>query len=154
MPHYCSGCRSSTDDIPIQGPNKEENGGLQHLSSINEESEGGAPSVSESGQKVSAGGGGGGGTATATTGKPKDSTKHKVLGGFKKLKPEKEKDKDKDKDREKEKDGNALVSLGGPALANSTGGGTSLSGSSLVEEAKALMSATKKINSKEKLSGK
>ncbi|XP_035785392.1 hyccin-like [Anopheles albimanus] len=140
------------DDIPIQGPNKEENGGLQHLSSINEESEGGAPSVSESGQKVSAGGGGGGGTATATTGKPKDSTKHKVLGGFKKLKPEKEKDKDKDKDREKEKDGNALVSLGGPALANSTGGGTSLSGSSLVEEAKALMSATKKINSKEKLS--
>uniref|UniRef100_A0A2M4AIC9 Putative beta-catenin-tcf/lef signaling pathway component drctnnb1a n=1 Tax=Anopheles triannulatus TaxID=58253 RepID=A0A2M4AIC9_9DIPT len=135
------------DDIPIQGPNKEENGGLQHLSSINEESEGGAAQA-DSGQKVSASGGG---MATATPGKPKDSTKHKVLGGFKKLKSEKEKDKDKDKDREKEKekDGNA-VSMGGPALATSTG--NSLSGSSLVEEAKALMSATKKINSKEKLS--
>ncbi|XP_058055309.1 hyccin 2 isoform X1 [Anopheles bellator] len=139
------------DDIPIQGPTKEENGGLQHLSSINEESEGGADGGTKAG-------------VASTPGKPKDSKTHKVLVGFKKLKPEKEKDKDKDKDKEKErdkeKDGGGTI----PAMLLSSGatgatvgagvgsGATVVSGSSLVEEAKALMATTKKINSKEKLS--
>ncbi|XP_052871930.1 hyccin isoform X1 [Anopheles cruzii] len=138
------------DDIPIQGPNKEENGGLQHLSSINEESEGGTAD-------------GGGGTkagAASTPGKPKDSKTHKVLVGFKKLKPEKDKDKDKDKERDKEKDGGGTIPamlLSGGVTGATVGAGvgsgaTVVSGSSLVEEAKALMATTKKINSKEKLS--
>lgn len=60
------------DDIPIQGPTKEENG---QLSSINEESESG------------------GDGPKSGPGKVKDSKTHKVLVNFMKLK---EKDKDKD----------------------------------------------------------
>ncbi|XP_052895286.1 hyccin isoform X1 [Anopheles moucheti] len=161
------------DDIPIQGPTKEENGGPHHLTSINEEGESGLPSVDGS-TKAGSGTTAGGMSASGTPGKPKDSKTHKVLGGFKKLKPEKDKDKDKDKDKEKDKDKDkdrdregsgttpvVLVSTGSgggvtlpvnSTTAAATAAGITVGGTSLVEEAKALMSSAKKINSKEKLS--
>uniref|UniRef100_A0A182NI26 Uncharacterized protein n=1 Tax=Anopheles dirus TaxID=7168 RepID=A0A182NI26_9DIPT len=117
---------------------------------INEEGESGLQSADGSTK---------GGGVSSTPGKPKDSKTHKVLGGFKKLKPEKDKDKDKDKDRDKDKEGGGGVT---PVVLVSTGSGggvtlpvnaaSAVGGSSLVEEAKALMSSAKKINSKEKLS--
>uniref|UniRef100_A0AAG5DH91 Uncharacterized protein n=1 Tax=Anopheles atroparvus TaxID=41427 RepID=A0AAG5DH91_ANOAO len=156
------------DDIPIQGPTKEDNSGPPHLTSINEEGEGGLPSADGStkgggaGGGATAGGGTGGASATGTPGKPKDSKTHKVLGGFKKLKPEKDKDKDKDKERDKDsKDASGttpvvLVSTGTGSVTvpvgNAGGTGSTIGGTSLVEEAKALMSSAKKLNSKEKLS--
>uniref|UniRef100_A0A4Y0BBU2 Uncharacterized protein n=1 Tax=Anopheles funestus TaxID=62324 RepID=A0A4Y0BBU2_ANOFN len=158
------------DDIPIQGPTKEENGGPHHLTSINEEGESGLPSADGSTKGTA-----GGISASGTPGKPKDSKTHKVLGGFKKLKPEKDKDKDKDKDKEKDKDkdkdrdkegsgttpvvlvstgsgGGVTLPVNSSSAAAATAAGITVGGTSLVEEAKALMSSAKKINSKEKLS--
>ncbi|KFB51604.1 hypothetical protein ZHAS_00019677 [Anopheles sinensis] len=147
--------------------------GPPHLTSINEEGESGLPSADGSMKgsvgagNATAGGAGGGAATTTTPGKPKDSKTHKVLGGFKKLKPEKdkEKDKDKDKDKDKERDKDSkdaggptpvvLVSTGTGSVTvpvGSAGTGTTVGGTSLVEEAKALMSSAKKINSKDKLS--
>uniref|UniRef100_A0A182WJE4 Uncharacterized protein n=1 Tax=Anopheles minimus TaxID=112268 RepID=A0A182WJE4_9DIPT len=167
---------SDSDELAaLIGPTKEENGGPHHLTSINEEAESGLPSADGSTTKGGTGGGGtttGGLSASGTPGKPKDSKTHKVLGGFKKLKPEKDKDKDKDKEKDKDKDKDrdkegsgttpvVLVSTGSgggvtlpvnSSSAAATAAGMTVGGTSLVEEAKALMSSAKKINSKEKLS--
>uniref|UniRef100_A0A182JQE5 Uncharacterized protein n=1 Tax=Anopheles christyi TaxID=43041 RepID=A0A182JQE5_9DIPT len=139
---------------------------------INEDCESGLPSTDGSTKGGGAGTTGGTtSTASGTPGKPKDSKTHKVLGGFKKLKPEKDKDKDKEKEKEKEKEKDrdkegssgttpvVLVSTGSgggvtlPVNSSSAAAtGITVGGTSLVEEAKALMSSAKKINSKEKLS--